>query len=159
MLSNRLFSTLRERQLWVRKLIARRYRKVLRMPTWTQAELEELGPTSRQEVESIMRLQQSVKSRLRCPLVPVKGAEFLSEAFELCKDFAQRGADTTRIGSEEWNERVEDRDSAPEQPFSALASPLGIRIHCMVCGSIAWIGTTTIDEWAHKHACCATDPL
>jgi hypothetical protein len=63
-LGNRIFPTLAERRKAVKQGIRRRYRKILRVPNWTEEELAEMGPNAQREIRRAIAQRDWVRERL-----------------------------------------------------------------------------------------------
>lgn len=85
-----IFRTMRERSDFLKSRLRSKYRKVLRMPNWTPAELDTLGPVIRKDVESALAKRDSVK--LRIAWKPSHYAEDPSEVMFLFKDLTNKAA-------------------------------------------------------------------
>lgn len=66
----KLFLSISQKRRYIKEQLRRRYRKVLDIPTWTQAELDELGYGLRRHVEASIELRDLVKMRLQWPKHP-----------------------------------------------------------------------------------------
>lgn len=57
--------TLEERKAHLKSILKTRYRKLLSSPPWSEAELEEIGPHLREEIERNMRNRDLIEARIR----------------------------------------------------------------------------------------------
>ena len=56
--------TIKERKIFLKKQLKRRYRKILKMPNWTQAEINELQPTLRSHVLAGLYERDLIRQRI-----------------------------------------------------------------------------------------------
>jgi hypothetical protein len=61
---NKQLWTLKERKAYIGKWLQRRYKKLLKMPDWTEGELNNVSVDFRVRIESSLRLRDVVKRRL-----------------------------------------------------------------------------------------------
>jgi len=57
--------TVPERKAYIKQWLKRRYGHYLELPHWAEDELDELGPTLRQYVESGGKVAELIRARLR----------------------------------------------------------------------------------------------
>lgn len=60
----RVFASFRAKRRFIQRRLAERYRKLLAMPSWTEAELDELSPSLRTHVEAALGHRAVIRARL-----------------------------------------------------------------------------------------------
>jgi hypothetical protein len=65
MLGGQLFATIQERRAAAHKGIRRKYASYLRIPDWSDDELDEMGPNAQREIVAGMAIRDWVRGRLR----------------------------------------------------------------------------------------------
>lgn len=88
MLSGRLFPTLAERRRAAHAGIRRKYRAYLRVPDWSEKELDEMGPKAQAEIVAAMAVRDWVRARLRWN--GAREVEDIAEVFHLSQDIARK---------------------------------------------------------------------
>ena len=64
MLGGKLFATLRERRESAHKSIRRKYASYLRVPSWSEEELSEMGPRASDEIRAALVVRDWIRGRL-----------------------------------------------------------------------------------------------
>lgn len=65
--SDTVFETIEEKREFIQGRVARRYSKLLKMPTWTTKELGEVSHQLRRSILLSMRTKRLIEARLRWP--------------------------------------------------------------------------------------------
>lgn len=88
MLSGRLFATIAERRRAAHAGIRRKYASYLRVPDWTDDELDEMGPKAQREIVAAMAIRDWVRQRLRWS--GAREVDDVTEVFRLSQEVARK---------------------------------------------------------------------
>jgi hypothetical protein len=99
-LGGQFFRTFAERREWVHRWLRKRYRRLIEMPEWTEAQLAQMGPVMRQHIRSSQRKRDIILERLAWS-GPALCAVDASELLDLYNSTAGQAAKPRLTGAEE----------------------------------------------------------
>lgn len=85
-IGGQLFATIKERRECAHKGIRKKYASYLRVPNWSEEDLEEMGPDAQREIIAAIKVRDWVKTRLRwkgakkAEIVDLRGVFALSQS-------------------------------------------------------------------------------
>ena len=108
-----IFKTIKERVAYVKMRIRKRYSRLLRMPQWTEEELEEVGPGMRGFVANAQARRQYIRDRLawRPSAAFAPDVSAVYDLFRLTVLDDARGSPTGNDASPEEADHRLDRDT------------------------------------------------
>lgn len=85
-----LFATIAERRAFAHTKIRKKYASYLRVPNWSQDDLDEMGPEAQREIIAAVKVRDWVKTRLRWKGAKKAVIEDLRGVFALSTSMARK---------------------------------------------------------------------
>lgn len=97
LLGSRVFPTLAARRAWVKGELKRRHRADLKMPSWSDAEIADMGPVAQIDIRAGLRRRDLIRARLAWA-GNGEAAESFEAGYRLQLETIKRGLNGGRSG-------------------------------------------------------------